>query len=197
MLRSLALLIVCTLSVLWMSPSAQATIIDYNCASDGDGAIVMSNLEYDYELGELDCAGQQYRGPAHINGDFGTDTPLDPTVKFINTIENDTDFAWTGYVIDLTMDKTFTLQSVAAPSGWLATVTQPTMVNGKYVGVIEYSGGAPITVGQDGTFGYKASFAGSVAFSQAMTPLPEPGSLLLLAGGSVFMFLRRRRSARE
>ncbi len=194
MLRSIALVCVCALTVLFLSPSVQADIIAYDCAADGDGAIVMDAIDFDFDTYDMTCAGRQYRAPAHILGDFSTDTELDPTVRFLSAVQNETDFVWTQYLIEVAMSKPFSLANATGPAGWTPTLTQPTLQGGQHIGSILYTGGAPIAIGDEATFGYKASFLGGISFTQTMTPLPEPGTLLLLASGSVLMFLRRRRA---
>src|SRR4030042_1429330 len=115
------------LFVLASTSLVSASIIDWNCDDDGDGAIVMSYADLigsggDYTL-EMD--GKQYWYPAHMEGDFTTDTELDPTVWLIEEIENDTTFAWTDYHITIGMDKTFSILStgLVAPTGRATVIT--------------------------------------------------------------------------
>ncbi|MDD5134095.1 MAG: PEP-CTERM sorting domain-containing protein [Phycisphaerae bacterium] len=195
-----AILVVCFVVI---SPVG-AVITDYNCADDGDGAIVMgpAALTYDGGLDEYTLAmdGVQNWFPAHVEGDFITDTELDPTVWIAETVDNQTNFAWTDYHIKIGMTKTFSIStSVIAPDYWTAVVTQPVagqLPNGGgagYVGVIDYfvDAGAPIGIGQSGDFGFKVSFVGTVAFCTEQIPTPEPATMALLSFGA--LILRRKK----
>lgn len=182
-----------------------AVIIDYNCADDGDGAIVMgpTTLTHDSGLDEytLSMSGVQNWYPAHVEGNFITDTELDPTVWIAETVDNQTNFAWTDYHITIGMTKTFSIStSVIAPDYWTSVVTQPTtggqpLPNGGtgWLGTIDYyvDAGAPIGIGGSGDFGFKVSFVGSVAFCTEQIPTPEPATMALLSLGA--LVLRRRK----
>ncbi|MDM8005350.1 MAG: hypothetical protein QUV05_04250 [Phycisphaerae bacterium] len=187
--------------------TAQARIISWNCADDGDGAIVMDAATdgswqvIDESAGaiaeyRLDLRGDQFTYPAHVVGDFTTDTPEDPIVWIVETVDNFTDFTWTDYHIDIGMNKTFSIVGVVAPPDWSSQITQPVggqpLPNGGtgWLGSVDYYAGTPIPVGGSGQFGLVVSFAGSVEFCTEQIPTPEPASLILLALGS--LLLRRR-----
>lgn len=183
----------------WASVS-QAVIVGWHCADDGDGAVVCS-ANWNQSLYDLTVVGNQYSGPGHMLGSFTTDTELDPTVRVRNTIDNDTGFVWTGYLVNITMDKTFTLSDalVYTPGDWTTTVIQPVLTGSSYVGHVVYSAGTPIpTSGPDSylDFGYKMSFLGTVHYCQEMTPVPEPATIAMLCttglGLLVYAWRRRR-----
>lgn len=118
------------------------------------------------------------------------DTVNDPTLTINNSINNTSSFAWTAYVVNVAMDQSFTINSagVVAPSGWSASISQPTgPVSGMYTGTIDYTGGTPVTIypALDSTldFGYQVTFSGSTQYSltESANPVPEPGVLSLLA----------------
>ncbi|OHB59252.1 MAG: hypothetical protein A2173_09870 [Planctomycetes bacterium RBG_13_44_8b] len=200
----IAFLAVCLLSVSVVS----ADIVDWNCDDDGDGAIVMDTPAWNYDSGSgeytLSMAGTQYWAPAHVEGDFTTDTEEDPTVWIIETVDNQTTFDWTGYQILIGMTKNFTIStSVIAPDDWVFEIIQPSVLGGGqeipnggtgWLGTIDYSvgTGSPIEIGQSGDFGFKISFLGSVEFCTEQTPIPEPATLALLGIG-VLASMRRRR----
>ena len=132
-----------------------------------------------------------------------TDTPLDPTVRIIEDITNETTFAWTDYHITIGMSQSFSFVSsgLLAPAGWTATVTAVSpglMPNGGpmgYVGTVDYFKGPTgyaIDIGDTGTFGFKVSFLGSIAFSTEQIPTPEPTTILLLGLGAMSVIRRRR-----
>ena len=186
--------------------SVSANIISWSCADDGDHAIVMSGgtltqlAAGEYEL-SMNCT--QYWAPGHIAGDFTTDTEEDPTVGFLEDVSNDTGFAWTDYHIDFGMTKSFTILSATAPSGWTYVITQPaanqplpanTPPGLGWVGEVDYyqGTGSPIAINDDGIFGLKVVFSGSVSFYTADTPTPEPATIGLLGLGALVLLRRRR-----
>lgn len=182
-----------------------ASLIDVNCTDDGDGAIVMGvpiwtdeGTYYDVRI-----SGTQYDYPAHVEGDFTTDTEEDPIVWLVETVENQTDFAWTDYHIDIGMTKTFTITGVIAPLDWTYVITQP--VGGEplpgdespgtgWVGQVDYyiDTGSAIGIGDSGDFGVKMSFAGTVAFCTEQVPTPEPATIGLLGLGALVLLRKRK-----
>jgi hypothetical protein len=197
--------ILCSVLFLFAATTVNASIVDWNCADDGDGAIVMGTPTWT-EVGEeyqLSMSGAQHWLPGHIAGDFTTDTPLDPTVRIIEDISNDTTFAWTDYHITIGMSQSFSFVSsgLLSPAGWTATVTAVSpglMPNGGpmgYVGTVNYLKGPTgyaIDIGDTGTFGFKVSFLGSIAYCTQQIPTPEPTTILLLGLGAMSVIRRRR-----
>ena len=188
-------LLTAILAILPSNAFVNAVIIDWNC--DGDGAIVMGSQDWtedaEYTL-TMSCA--QYESPGHIQGNFTTDTELDPTVWFAETVENDTTFDWTDYHITITMNKTFTIgSSVITPDDWTYQITQATYdsISGLWIGSIDYhvGAGSAVVIGDSGDFGFKVSFLGSVEFCTEQIPTPEPATIGLLTLGA--LALRRRK----
>jgi hypothetical protein len=198
---SLAFLV--SILLLLVVSSVNASIVGWNCDDDGDGAIVMDTPSW-AEVGdeyELSMSGVQYWFPAHVEGDFTTDTQLDPIVRIIEDVQNDTTFEWTDYHITIGMSQTFSFVSsgLLAPAGWTAVVSPVvagTIPNGGsgYVGTIDYyqSAGDAIAIGDTGTFGFKVSFLGSIAYCTEQIPTPEPTTILLLGLGAMSVLRRRR-----
>ncbi len=188
-----------TMVLLLFTPFAGADITDWSCAADGDGAIEMSapTLDGDSTYGYwLTMSGTQNWYPAHVEGEFITDTELDPTVWIVESVENQTNLIWTDYHIDIGMNKAFSIIGVVAPPDWTWNITAP--AGGKqlpnqppgtlgWVGTVNYFAGTDIPVGGSGSFGLVVSFLGSVQFCTEQVPtgvpVPVPGAVLLGAIG--------------
>jgi hypothetical protein len=196
-----------------------AAIIDSSYAPDGDGVFLMPNGpvtayqesgEYEYDL---DVAGilRYVSGEGtvgHLVGWCDTDTPDDPTINAYNVITNEDPFAWTGMTVNVSIAglsgplpsaPTLALLAGLTPADWTQSVVQsPTWNGSAYVATIQYTGGTPVAYGEDLGFNYKVSFSGSThyTFIQEMAPVPEPGTLVLLACGAIGLFVARRRLAR-
>jgi len=182
--------------------SSRADITGHTLAADGDGVITCNIYDltntspYNYRL---DIYGDHnVWAPGHILGDILTDTELDPTLALYQAIDNDTSFAWGGYQVKVTMNKTFAFSNVnVANSGWTFITTTPTMVGTNYIGYIDYYAGTPVLIGGTLDFNYSISFVGSVQFCEELTPsaVPEPGTFALVACGLAGLLVMRRRSA--
>ena len=186
--------------------TVNASIQTWTCAPDGDGAITMSYTNLTPESGGylLDMDGAQHWYPAHLAGDFTTDLPLDPTVRILEGIDNDTTFAWTDYHITIGMNNpTFAISSISGlvmPVGWTAAVSavlpgpMPNGGGSGYVGTIDYyiGTGAPVAISGSADFGFKISFTGSTIFSTEQIPTPEPATIGLLGLGAMALLRRRK-----
>jgi hypothetical protein len=202
---SLLVAILC-FSIVLTSP-ANALIKSWNCAADGDGAIEMDYTALTYDGTEggiavytMDMDGVQSRGPAHVLGDFITDTETDPIVWIMEDVDNVTGFTWTGYQFAIYMNKVFTIEDVVAPEGWsyiksavIPGQPLPVGTGTGYMGLVTYTAGAgyEIANGNTGTFGVKTKFVGSVAFCTEQTPIPEPMTVAMLGLGG--LLIRRKK----
>jgi len=180
---------------------AEASITSWSLAAEEGGAIAIgmptlteiTSAEY-----RLETDAMQSGSPAYLYGDFATDSEPDPTVWLVQSVENDTDFTWTDYHIDLGMNQTFTIVGVVAPPDWTWVITQP--VAGQeipccgttgWVGSVDFYAGTPIPIGGSGDFGVVFSFTGSVEYCTQQVPTPEPASLFLLTVAIVAGMSRR------
>jgi hypothetical protein len=173
---------------------SNATVTNVACADDHDGAITCTN--YAWGSDTLHIYGDQFWGPGHILGDFYTDSELDPTLTMANSIDNDTDFAWTDYHVNIFMSQSFTILTNSlsvyndAVGDWTAQLTQQAASTGtNYMGIIDFYAGTALPIGDTLDFGYAIKFTGSThySFCEELVPTPEPSTLSLLVGGTLLL----------
>ncbi len=214
-------LVLSVMVVLAVTSLVNAGLTSITCDDDNDGVITMPLTTENYAgpiyptdvTFEMDCIHHNAGGVVgNVQGDFNTDTELDPTVHFLENITNDTGFAWTGYTIYIRMNKTFRFlppTAIVAPAGWTYVFNPDVLVyttfggtlpgdpsTQGYVGSVTYSmgTGSPIAKGGTANFGFKIQFAGSASYCTEQTPVPEPISLVMFAmSGLALIRLRRNR----
>jgi hypothetical protein len=195
---------------------SKADIANWYCADDGDLVITCprENVTWGEVGGEytMDVTGSHNLwNYGHMVGWFETGANPDPTIKITNSLENDTDTAWTDYHINVYMDNLFSIVagsasvSIPAPNDWSSVIT-PVAAGAfidadghthAYKGTVDYYAGTPVGVGDTLEFTYKINFTGSPTthynYTQEMIPTPEPGTFVLLACGLVSLLVIRRR----
>ncbi|MGA3163341.1 MAG: PEP-CTERM sorting domain-containing protein [Verrucomicrobiota bacterium] len=203
-MKRLSVILIVAGSLMYCSVG-KADITSVQFQDDGNGAITFPLYTWSGTASDLSLSlnGVENRGgAARILGTITTDTTTDPTLTLSRAIDNDTDFAWTAYYVNIYMDVNFTLSNVnvTLPADWtVASAQQPVPVvspYGSYEAQVEFSSGTPVAIGDELDFGYTISFIGPMSFTEEMIPVPEPGTFGFLAAGALslggFLAARRR-----
>jgi hypothetical protein len=194
------------LAVVWGCSLSQASITSIP-SWDYSGGLYCYSPVFTSSDQSVDVNGFQ-SGFGSIGLTILTDTAADPTLTVNNSIDNETSFVWTEYVVNVAMNQSFSINSagVVAPGGWTANITQPgAPVSGIYTGTIDYVGGTPVAIYPGANsilnYGYQVTFGGSTSYSltESANPVPEPGMLgLSLVGGTLMVgWLVARRQRRH
>jgi hypothetical protein len=199
--------------------TSQATITNAVWGDDGDGIIQCEDWTWNNSPATLWMYGDHHQigenTVGHMEGTIQTDSELDPVLTLGGSIVNDTSGAWWGYQIKVAMSVPFTFVSpgpnVNNPptyNDWfVSSVWGPWHMGtgpytGMYLGILDFSMGTPIGIGDTMTFEYSINFSGGLMFSftQEMTPwftnIPEPSALALAGMGGLMLVLRLRRNRR-
>jgi hypothetical protein len=209
------------IGVLAFSTFAGAGIVGYNFAPDGDGVFEMPggpvtcSLESPIPECDVNITGFLQEVLAepnvgHLLGTIYANNPEDPTINVNTVLTNEDSFTWTSMTVDVAISGTITSVPVltllsVSPANWTPAIVSPITWNGtlnRYEATIQYTAGTPSppvsgtpAPANDLAFGYKLSFSGSTTyqFTQTMTPVPEPGTLALVAFGVIGLIVVRRR----
>lgn len=179
---------------LLFSGASRANMTSISIGSDGDNAIVCPIYTWSGSAVEVSAtlSGDQYWQPGHIVGSIQTDSAAsDPTLALGNSINNDTTFAWSAYVVNVYMNTTFTISGagVSVPGDWSTATAQPIWNGTQYEGQVLFSAGTPVAIGSQLDFAYTISFGGatSYSFTQEMIPVPEPGIYGFIVTGALML----------
>jgi hypothetical protein len=180
---------------------SRANITNTTLSAYSDGVMYCSFSDltqigsHEFQLG-IDVYHNVF-GTGAMGGNIYTDTPEDPSLNLLHSIDNDTGITWTGYHLKITLSQFFSLSNVTVDNGWSSVITAPMQVGSDWIGYIDYYSGTPIPNLGTLNFGYTMTFTGSVTFSEQLTPtsVPEPGTITLLACGLMGLFVLRRQRA--
>src|SRR2546423_1747394 len=205
-LRSLLPLLISSLA--WCT-TGHAGITDFSYTSDYSNFTCSASITYnsDHSIGTVAMDSYQYHLAGLMGGTITTDTPNDPALVINGEVDNDTGLAWTGYNINIYMNRTFTLSNVGVgplPPGWTFSFTPTAHGPGTYYGANEYVAsimyspheGGPVAPGGEFDFSYTLNFSGAInySFTAEMNPVvPEPSTAgLARAGGPLVSSLRNK-----
>lgn len=200
-------LLACLAVLLAVSQIASASLISIDLADDADGAVNCTPVttfdtttEDNQTVYVANVVGDQFWGPGHVGGTLTTDTAMDPTLRIRNAIDNETDFTWTSYTVNVSLNRQFTITGAAIydPLGGDIATTAPTETAGLWTGSVTYTG-ISIPYGTTFEYGYVIAFSGALNYSltQEMVPVPEPGTVAMLAVGAAALIVHRKARARR
>ena len=178
-----------------------------NVTAWGDSAFAYTNWSWSGNAGAVSMitTGNQLSATGLLTIKVLATDASDPTLKIDNSIDNNTGFAWTQFKVNITMAVSFTLTNVAVtvPGDWTVFSFDQTanFTGSNYVATVVYDAGTPIAPLGSIDFGYWVQFSGSPSYiiTQELIPVPEPGTLSLVAVSGIllggFALGRRRRRA--
>jgi hypothetical protein len=186
------------------TPAAKATLTGLTNPWNNAGSNATPSFNVvDSTDADVAATGSQFNNAK--DGFTVSATQGDPNLFINNSLNNDTSFTWTAYDVSVELANPFTISNF----NWFPGGTQPAAWNTPSVGTeffngsqyevdLVYSGPATVPVSGTFNFGYEVSFTaggtGSFAFTQVLTPVPEPTTFGMLAVGAMGMLARRRRN---
>jgi hypothetical protein len=213
-------ILLAVLTTIIFCSTSRGSITGASWWDDNDGALVCGGtsltLSSDAQSGTLTMWGNQYWGPGHMLGTIDTTGGSDPRLTLGSSVINDTNFAWTAYTVNVYLSSLFSITNsgplspyVDDPpnSDWSLTVTEPSpsytvpsgQFAGDYEGTLTLTEGTPVAIGGELDFGYTIQFSGASHYTigQEVIPVPEPGTLALVAMSGLLLGWRTLAKRRQ
>jgi len=184
------ILLMASVSFLGLSLS-DASITSMTSWTYGTGIYCDANLDVADQTVTL--SGTQWTGSGTMGTTLTASSTTDPILTIDNSINNTSAYAWTEYIVTVTMNQSFSISSasVTVPGDWSASITTPTLVSPEnYAGVIDYLAGTPVAANTGLLdFGYVLSFSGlqSYSLTESVNAVPEPRLLSLVMAGALLV----------
>lgn len=198
---SIAAVLPANAGILGMSMSGRDTsslyLADGTWDEGPDGDWYYSVSPTDSTYGELSAYEHWISGNSVVF-DMGVEADEDPDVTITKTLNNDTNFAWTDFHIDLIPVPGFG-PIVVYPGSVGSSRFSDFVVTNNPDGSAEIdwftdagAGDTPVEIGQFVSLFFTFNIPGTVAFTMIQTPTPEPASLALMLIGGLALARRRR-----
>lgn len=160
-----------------------ATQIDVSVSFPNSGQV-----SGDYAWNPADAVlslSEQMKGTGNGVVDLNAVTSEDPTFTVVKSVQNQTDFVWTSYQIELTNAGGTTFANTPSSIGFANVTRTDTLLT---------FDGASIAPGQTATFTFDINIpsGGSFAFGLNQTAVPEPATMALLMAGAGLAIARRK-----
>lgn len=157
-----------------------------------------------YEVSPTDSTyAQAYMYEEWVSGrsvdfDMTIEADTDPNVRIVKTLDNDTNFAWTDFHIDLIPQPglgPIVVNPASVDSDRFSDVMVMNNPDGS-ANIWWFSnfglGDTPVQIGEYVTLDFTFNIPGTVAFKMRQTPTPEPAGLALLTLGGLALIRRKR-----
>lgn len=187
MMKATKSLVVCAILVASLTSVSHAGFVQIDVRRAGPPVgvfdLIMNNL--DILEGRVSIAGfvsAQVLAELIISGV----TDADPVMHMTMTVENQSDFTWTGYEFAIAGTGVSFVPG-SASSDVFTGVNEPDVMT------VIFSGGTVVTTTTVGfEFDILVDSTGDFGFSLTQSPIPEPATLMLLSLGGAFLLSKKK-----
>jgi hypothetical protein len=173
----------------FVNPAENPGAAPFVCEFPGSQNIHEWEFDYDTEAPTL-TMDEIISSTSLDNVIMSGQTDVDPDFTVVKTIQNNSCYTWTSYILSLSggAGATFVEGSASAGGNKLQTV------NYLHAAAIEFTGANPVAPGQLLTLSFDINVptCGLFNFTLTQEPIPEPATLGLLSLGSLMLFRKRR-----